>query len=79
MIELQRIRPNGDIAQAPLLVRRDVPEAGQDADAVARIRRDLQDRGLVLTVLLCPPVQQAARYRDPRAYQAYIEEMACLP
>jgi hypothetical protein len=78
MTELQRIRPNGDIAQAALLVLRDAPEDGQDAAAVAGIRRALQARGLVPTGASGAPVQQATQCRDPRAYQAYIEEMAYL-
>jgi hypothetical protein len=66
-----------DVLAAPLALRA-ATEDGRDTGAVAGIRRALQARGLVLTGLLRAPVQQASHYRDPRAYQAYIEEMVSL-
>jgi hypothetical protein len=73
-----RIRPNDGIAQATPLALRDDAMDGEDADAIAGIRRALQARGLVLTGARSAPAQQATQYRDPRAYQAYIEEIVCL-
>jgi len=75
----QHIRPNGDIARAVPVALRDDAEDGRDADAVARVRRALQARGLVLTGTFRAPAHQATRYGDRRAYQAYVDEMVCLP
>ena len=71
-----RIRPTGDISQTAVLALKAATDDGQEIQAIAGIRRALQARGLVLTGA---PVHQATQSRDPRAYRAYVDEMACLP
>jgi hypothetical protein len=74
-----RVRPNGDISQTAALALKADTDDGQEIDAIAGIRHALQARGLVLAGTFRAPVHLTAQYRDPRAYQAYVEEMVCLP
>ena len=63
----QHIRPNGGIARAVPLALTDDAEDGRDADAVARIRRALQARGLVLTGTFRAPAYRAPSAEKPMA------------
>src|SRR4051794_19091137 len=75
----QLIRLGGEIGQAISPILRDISEDGQDAEAVTGRMRALPSGSLVMTSTSGAWVNQASQYRDPRAYQAYIDEMACLP
>jgi len=50
-----------------------------ERDRQPLLKAALPAAGLVLTWPSVARMSQATRYSDPRAYQAYVEEMVCLP